>query len=49
MPQTFSQNEHTLWSMWTFRSNWVSEKLRFFVVKRILERLEIFIMEWNLL
>jgi hypothetical protein len=32
MSQTFSQNWHTLWSMWTFRSSWHFEKLWFLVV-----------------
>ncbi len=33
MPQTFSQNGHTLWSMWTLWSSWPFEKPCFLVVE----------------
>jgi hypothetical protein len=33
MPQTFSQNGHTLWLMWTFWSSWPCKKPFFLVMK----------------
>jgi hypothetical protein len=44
MPQTFSQNGHTLGSMWTFWSSWPSEKPCFLIMivdPQILEKQKI--------
>ncbi len=40
MPQTFHQNGHTFGSMWTLRSSWPFEKLRFLVVNTLKEKIK---------